>query len=112
MADVYDNDAMGQPMVNTTDSCEPSDVAQSPGGPKKASIRDSKLRWFMLIFGCFFLMGSYFCFDIPASLGPAFKKAPYGYSSAKIATMYSVYSLPNTVLPLFGGVLIDKIGIK
>ena len=66
----------------------------------------------MLVFGCFFLMGSYFCFDIPASLGPYFKKEPFGYTSAKIATFYSVYSLPNTVLPLFGGVLIDKIGIK
>lgn len=26
--------------------------------------------------------------------------------------MYSIYSLPNTVLPLFGGILIDKIGVK
>jgi MFS family permease len=57
-------------------------------------------------------MGSYFCFDIPASLNTYFLAAPFGYSSAKIASMYSIYSLPNTVLPLFGGSLIDKIGVK
>lgn len=26
--------------------------------------------------------------------------------------MYIVYSVPNTVLPLFGGIFLDKIGIR
>jgi len=26
--------------------------------------------------------------------------------------LYTVYSLPNTVLPLFGGILLDTIGIR
>ena len=25
--------------------------------------------------------------------------------------MYSVYSLPNIVLPLFGGLLVDRVGV-
>jgi len=66
----------------------------------------------MLVFGCFFLMGSYFCYDIPSSLGGYFKKEPYEWESNKVALMFSVYSLPNTVLPLVGGILIDKIGVK
>ena len=26
--------------------------------------------------------------------------------------MYSVYSFPNMILPLLGGILMDKIGVK
>ena len=36
--------------------------------PKKKLIRETGWRWLMLAFGCFFLMGSYFCFDNPAPL--------------------------------------------
>jgi hypothetical protein len=38
------------------------------GPRKKTTIRSTGLRWLMLVFGCWFLMGSYYCYDIPASL--------------------------------------------
>lgn len=28
------------------------------------------------------------------------------------ALMYSIYSLPNCILPLFGGFFVDKLGIR
>jgi len=68
----------------------------------------------MLVFGCFFLMGNYFCYDNPATLS-IFLTDPngkYNLTNAQVALFYSIYSLPNMVLPLFGGVMIDKIGIK
>ena len=37
-------------------------------GEVKPSIRSTSLRWLMLGFGSFFLMGSYFCYDNPAAL--------------------------------------------
>lgn len=113
MADIYDKEAMGSPLnEGVVNNSEGLDDSKADEGEDKPSIRNGKLRWLMLVFGCFFLMGSYFCFDIPASLGPYFKKEPYNYGSKQIALMYSVYSFPNTVLPLVGGVLIDKIGVK
>jgi|ERR1712166_179545 len=114
MADVYDKEAMGTPLNDgqVNDSENLDELKVDGEEEDKPSIRNGKLRWLMLVFGCFFLMGSYFCFDIPASLGPYFKKPPYNYGSKQIALMYSVYSFPNTVLPLVGGVLIDKIGVK
>ena len=42
------------------------DESGSDSEGAKVSIRKSKLRWLMLVFGCFFLMGSYFCYDNPA----------------------------------------------
>ena len=66
----------------------------------------------MLTFGCFFLMGSYFCFDNPAPLKNMLQKDPYDLSEAQWSALYSIYSFPNMVLPLFGGIFIDKIGIR
>jgi hypothetical protein len=34
-----------------------------------------------------------------------------GGSESKYNLLYSVYSYPNIILPLFGGLLIDKLGI-
>lgn len=45
------------------------------------SIRQTNLRWVMLAFGCIFLMGSYFCYDIPGVAQKAFEGPPYDLSS-------------------------------
>ena len=36
---------------------------------KNKPIRQTGLRWLVLACGCCFLMGSYFCYDIPATSG-------------------------------------------
>lgn len=94
--------------MNNTENSE----SESIEVVNKPSIRNGKLRWLMLIFGCMFLMGSYYCYDIPASCATYFGDAPYGYGAGKINLMYQIYSFPNIVLPLLGGILIDKIGVK
>lgn len=66
----------------------------------------------MLVFGCIFLMGSYFCYDIPGVATKTFEGPPYNLSAFQVNLMYIVYSTPNTVLPLFGGVFLDVIGIR
>jgi hypothetical protein len=66
----------------------------------------------MLIFGCMFLMGSYYCYDIPTACAIPFGKPPYSYGATKINLMFQIYSFPNIILPLLGGILIDKIGVK
>mmetsp|Transcript_32062 Transcript_32062/g.42510 ORF Transcript_32062/g.42510 Transcript_32062/m.42510 type:complete len:91 (-) Transcript_32062:1404-1676(-) len=35
---------------------------------KRVLVRETAWRWLMLSFGCFFLMGAYFCLDNPAPL--------------------------------------------
>ncbi len=66
----------------------------------------------MLFFGCFFLMGSYFCYDNPAPLKSRLVAPPFDFSDTQFNALYSIYSLPNTVLPIAGGVLMDKIGYR
>jgi len=57
-------------------------------------------------------MGSYFCYDIPATATSTFEDSYYDLKPLQVNLMYIVYSVPNTVLPLFGGIFLDKIGIR
>ena len=100
----------GEPLMNLSHT--PSEEDQQSVQSKKVLIRNTGWRWLMLTFGCFFLMGSYFCYDNPAPLKNALQKPPYNLSEAQWSGLYSIYSFPNMVLPLFGGIFIDKIGIR
>jgi MFS family permease len=57
------------------------------------------------------MMGSYFCFDIPGTLNTDIKEH-FDIGQSQAQWLYTIYSLPNMVLPLFGGIFIDKIGVR
>ena len=78
------------------------------------SFRATKWRWVVLIIGWVLLIGSYFCYDMPNSLSDLIEKyiTHETDSEVKYNQLYSIYSYPNIILPLFGGMLIDKIGIR
>ena len=52
--------------------------------------------------------GVYFCYDLPAALSSNFHDLSGG-SSINYELLYSIYSLPNIVLPIFGGILSDGV---
>lgn len=60
---------------------------------------------------CNFLLGSYFCYDNPGPLETQLEKQ-FQMDSTHFSLLYTVYSLPNTVLPILGGVFLDRIGIR
>jgi MFS family permease len=70
-------------------------------------------RWIVLFLASFLMMGNYYAYDLPASLNTPLQAylgqddAPYQYT---INLLYSVYSFPNVILPLFSGTLIDRYG--
>jgi MFS family permease len=66
----------------------------------------------MLAAGCLFLMGSYFCYDNPTPLKVFLQDPPFDLSETQWSFLFSIYSFPNMVLPLFGGIFIDKVGIR
>ena len=65
----------------------------------------------MLFFGCCFLLGSYFCYDNPGPIEETLEK-DLDISTVQFNLLYSVYSYPNTVLPIFGGIFLDMIGMR
>jgi len=78
---------------------------------KKSNYRASSFRWAVLILSCLNGVGNYFCFDNPQALQAAivddFKINTFWYN-----LLYSVYAFPNIILPFFGGMFVDKFGVR
>ena len=70
-----------------------------------------KYRWLMLILCCVFVIGNYFCYDNPAAVESQLEKV-LKISTSEYGLLYTVYAIPNCILPLIGGVILDKIGIR
>lgn len=60
---------------------------------------------------CNFLLGSYFCYDNPGPLETQLEKQ-FHLDSTHFSLLYTVYSIPNMVLPILGGVFLDRIGMR
>nr|CCD15806.1 unnamed protein product [Trypanosoma congolense IL3000] len=80
-----------------------------------------ELRWRVLVVTCFLTFGSYYVADFPGSIGTGggktieryFRDHGKEYTQQMNQWLYSAYSWPNTVLSIFGGLLIDKfLGIR
>lgn len=74
-------------------------------------MRKTNIRWFMLFMSCNFLIGSYFCYDNPGPLETQLRRQ-FGLDNAQFSLLYTVYSIPNMVLPVLGGVFLDRIGVR
>lgn len=77
--------------------------------PIKKLLKTVIYRWLALALICFIVCGSYFCYDNPATLQIAIMNA-FDVSVAQYSLLYSIYSFPNIVIPIFGGKLIDRYG--
>lgn len=87
------------------------------------TIRDTNWRFIFLVLCCLVLMGSYYCFDNPAPVQRQIQadvtssdggKVKHGMAMTTLQyqALYSLYSLPNIAIPLFGGFFIDRLGKK
>ncbi|CAK4144908.1 unnamed protein product [Aphanomyces euteiches] len=87
--------------------------------------RDTTKRY-VLVFSSMLVMGLMYCYDNPSALKNQLQqhfhhlpKAQFEYLFVDIPMSgkpidnltYSLYSVPNTILPLIGGVLIDRVGV-
>lgn len=73
-----------------------------------------KRRWLVLFLTSFLMTGNYYCYDNPAALNKqlAAEFADLPAFDYYFDMMYSVYSIPNMFLPMFGGMLVDRVGIR
>ncbi|KAL7503420.1 hypothetical protein ACHAWX_000583 [Stephanocyclus meneghinianus] len=76
---------------------------------KKSSLRS---RWLVLVLCCILMSANYYAYDIPAALHQQIQTymPPSPNFETKFNLLYTAYSLPNTILPLFGGNTVDKYG--
>ena len=79
----------------------------------KSRIEESvlKLRWGVLLIMGIVVFGAYYAFDALSPIA-SFIISDMGISRAQYGLLFSYYSLPNLVMVLVGGILLDKIGIR
>ena len=53
--------------------------------------------------------GNYYCYDNPAALKTSLDEFA-GLDEQEYNLLYTVYSVPNVILPFFGGYLCDMLG--
>jgi MFS family permease len=68
-------------------------------------------RWAVLVLISLAMFGNYYVYDSISPLADVLK-AQLGFSDANIGLLNAIYSFPNILMVLIGGVLIDRIGIR
>jgi MFS family permease len=69
------------------------------------------LRWTILIFLGLAMFGNYYIYDSISPLAPVLKEQ-LGFTDDNIGTLNAVYSLPNIIMVLLSGMIIDRIGTR
>jgi len=65
----------------------------------------------VLLFVSLAMFGNYYVYDCISPLADVLK-AQLGFSDANIGLLQAIYSMPNIVMVLIGGIIIDRIGTK
>jgi MFS family permease len=69
------------------------------------------LRWGILILVSLAMFGNYYAYDAIAPLADTLR-TQLGFSSSQVGTLNAIYSFPNIVMVLIGGVIADRIGVR
>ena len=71
------------------------------------------IKWVVLLLACLLLFGNYYCYDIPGAINThlgEYLGLPYEEWQMKMNSLYTAYSVPNLIMPIIGGMLIDSLG--
>src|SRR5688572_24311950 len=68
-------------------------------------------RWSVLVAISVAMFGNYYVYDSIAPLADSLQRL-LGYTDTQIGTLNAIYSLPNIVVVLIGGVIVDRFGTR
>jgi len=68
-------------------------------------------RWLVLIFVSLTMFGNYYVYDCIAPIADLLTKQ-LGFSDSNIGLLQAIYSMPNVVMVLIGGYIVDRIGTR
>jgi MFS family permease len=106
--DWLESNRSGDPVWTSEESVKPR-----PDHPEY----HSKIRWVVLFLSCWIMFGNYYAFDNPSALNRPLRGilAPVGEDELfqyRLSLLYSLYSVPNVVLPFFVGRWLDRLGSR
>jgi len=68
-------------------------------------------RWMVLIFVSLAMFGNYYVYDCIAPVADLLAKQ-LGFSDSNIGLLQAIYSIPNVLMVLIGGYIVDRIGTR
>jgi MFS family permease len=86
-------------------AADPAAGADSRPEPSKP------FRWLVLVLISLAMFGNYYIYDSVSPLADVLK-AQLGFSDSNIGLLNAIYSIPNIVMVLVGGIVIDRIGTR
>ena len=86
------------------DTSVPSTVPVRPDAPRW-------YRWLVLILISLAMFGNYYIYDSVSPLADVLK-TQLGFSDTNIGLLNAIYSFPNILMVLVGGIIIDRIGTR
>lgn len=114
---VHDTEPYSEPLLNNTTTYindTQLDIIYTLSPQQLRETYSGIHKYVLLVCVCLFTFGSYFNYDLPGALQTQLS-AQFGswYDTSNTLILYSVYSVPNCVLALLGGYLIDQVtGIR
>src|ERR671913_707856 len=69
------------------------------------------VRWSVLVFASLAMFGNYYVYDSIAPLADTLR-SQLGFTSTQVGTLNAIYSAPNIIMVLIGGVLVDRFGTR
>ena len=68
-------------------------------------------RWVVLVVISLAMFGNYYVYDAISPVADLLRDQ-LGFSDSRIGTLNAIYSFPNIIMVLIGGIIIDRIGVK
>ena len=68
-------------------------------------------RWIVLVVISLAMFGNYYVYDAVSPIADLLKEQ-LGFSDRNIGLLNAIYSVPNVIMVLIGGIVIDRIGVK
>jgi len=68
-------------------------------------------RWVVLIFASLTMFGNYYVYDCIAPIADLLTRQ-LGFSDSNIGLLQAIYSMPNVIMVLIGGYVVDRIGTR
>jgi MFS family permease len=68
-------------------------------------------RWAVMVIISLAMFGNYYVYDAVSPIADLLK-AQIGFTDTMIGTLNGIYSLPNVIMVLIGGILVDRMGVK
>ena len=68
-------------------------------------------RWVVLVVISLAMFGNYYVYDAISPIADLLRDQ-LGFSDSRIGTLNAIYSFPNIIMVLIGGIIIDRIGVK